>query len=289
MLERDRIYVMDCLEGLASLDQRSVDVIVTSPPYNIGTLYNSYTDQKPHGEYIAWLQEIASGCGRVMKDDASFFFIIGGTPANPWIPLEVACAFREIFVLQNMIHWIKSIAIPRECMKIYLDIDRDLMVGRYKPVSGRLHHPDCHEFVFHFTKNGDVPLRNIPAEIPNQGVAAPSRLWHAPGGQGNAWFIPDGQIQETRHPAVFPVRLPKLCIEDHGIGRTTLVLDPFMGIGSTALACLDLGVDFIGFEIDPTYVDIANTRIRDRKSAMKECAIDRNRRGTPPSNRGGIP
>ena len=62
-------------------------------------------------------------------------------------------------------------------------------------------------------------------------------------------------------------QLPELCIKLHGYNEKTVVLDPFMGIGTTALACLTLGVIFLGFEIDPSYVDIANEKLSERRLA----------------------
>ncbi|MEM2856669.1 MAG: DNA methyltransferase [Candidatus Nitrosocaldaceae archaeon] len=53
-----------------------------------------------------------------------------------------------------------------------------------------------------------------------------------------------------------------MCIKLHGVGNTRLVLDPFMGIGNTAIASLRLGIDYVGFEIDETYVNIAKQRIK---------------------------
>lgn len=252
------------------LDAGTVDVIVTSPPYNIGTEYHAYADQMPQQDYISWLQEVVTGCRRVMKEDASLFFVMGGTLRNPWIPLEAACAFRTILVLQNMIHWIKSITIPCEYLTACPESETALHAGLEKPPVSDLHHPVGHEFIFHFTKHGDVHLRKFLTEDRDSGT-------RDTGGQisgrtqdpGNAWFIPDAQPGETRHPAVFPTRLARACIVDHGARDTSLVLDPFMGIGSTALACLELGVDFIGFEIDPAYVAIAEQRIRDGKEQEK--------------------
>ena len=58
-----------------------------------------------------------------------------------------------------------------------------------------------------------------------------------------------------------PIKLPERCIRLHGIRRNTLVYDPFMGVGSTALACLRLGIDFIGTEIDPQYIKVAEDQI----------------------------
>jgi site-specific DNA-methyltransferase (adenine-specific) len=80
--------------------------------------------------------------------------------------------------------------------------------------------------------------------------------------RGNVWLIPHLTIQERRpHPAVFPIKLPQRCIELHGIKPNMLVYDPFMGIGNTALACVRLGVNYIGTEIDGGYIKIANEQI----------------------------
>ncbi|HEU4985159.1 MAG TPA: site-specific DNA-methyltransferase, partial [Nitrososphaera sp.] len=80
--------------------------------------------------------------------------------------------------------------------------------------------------------------------------------------RGNTWFIPYETIQSRKdrpHPATFPVKLPEMCIMLHG--RAGLVADPFTGIGSTALAAKKLGISFIGFEIDRSYLDEAIARL----------------------------
>ena len=69
-------------------------------------------------------------------------------------------------------------------------------------------------------------------------------------------------IQEGRpHPAVFPIKLPERCINLHGIKPNLLVYDPFMGIGNTALACLRLGLNYLGTEIDAEYIKIAQHKM----------------------------
>jgi site-specific DNA-methyltransferase (adenine-specific) len=76
--------------------------------------------------------------------------------------------------------------------------------------------------------------------------------------RGNTWFIPYDTIQKRKdrpHPASFPVRLPEMCIKLHGLKDDMVVLDPFMGIGSTAVVSSKLGVSFVGFEIDKEYID----------------------------------
>ncbi len=60
-----------------------------------------------------------------------------------------------------------------------------------------------------------------------------------------------------------------MCIKLHGLDRTNLVLDPFMGIGNTAIACLRLGIDYIGFEIDESYIEIAKEKVKIESEKMK--------------------
>jgi site-specific DNA-methyltransferase (adenine-specific) len=82
-----KFYLEDCITGMrAHLQDKSVDVIVTSPPYNIGVDYGNggYNDSKPESEYLAWIERVGIEIKRVLKDDGSFFLNIGSTPTNPW-------------------------------------------------------------------------------------------------------------------------------------------------------------------------------------------------------------
>ncbi|HUK93232.1 MAG TPA: site-specific DNA-methyltransferase [Methanomicrobiales archaeon] len=272
-LESNRIHRIDCLEGLRALGPGVVDVVVTSPPYNIGIGYHLYHDRRNREEYLGWLEEVARLSRVAMGDRASFFLNVGGTVTDPWIPLDVAAVFRKHFVLQNMIHWVKSIAIPRESMGRYSHIGGDIAVGHYKPINSRRFHHDCHEFIFHFTKCGDVELEKLVIGVPYQDKSNVAR-WKGTKGdirdRGNTWFIPYETIRTARpHPSAYPVGLPEMCIRDHGVERTRLVLDPFMGIGATAVACVRLGVPFVGFEIDPEYIAIAEGRVAAEEKARR--------------------
>ncbi|MFA5614899.1 MAG: DNA methyltransferase, partial [Methanoculleus sp.] len=99
------IHTMDCIEGMQHLPAGSVDIIVTSPPYNIGKDYGSYDDRQPREDYLDWMEEVAVAAARVLAGDGSFFLNIGGKPSDPWVPFDVAQRFRPHFVLQNVIHW----------------------------------------------------------------------------------------------------------------------------------------------------------------------------------------
>ncbi len=264
-LRLDTVVNTDCLEGMAALPDGSVNVIVTSPPYNIGKAYTVYDDNRPRREFLAWLGAVFAECRRVLSEDGSFFLNVGGKPSDQWIPLDIVMEARQHFHLQNSIQWVKSIAIPCDSVGKACGIEQDLAVGHYKPVNSVRYLSSCQEYVFHLTKGGDTRLDKLAVGVEYQDKSNMRRWASGEGGlrdRGNVWFIPYETIQSSRpHPTVFPDRLPEMCIRLHGVERTGLVMDPFMGVGSTAVAAVRLGVRFLGFEIDSGYVSIAEERV----------------------------
>lgn len=246
----------------------SVDVIVTSPPYNINKNYRSYVDKKERNEYLSWLSEIARTSYNILKNEASFFLNVSGAPSDSLLPLEVAKAFFDSgYKLQNTIHWIKSISIEKEDIAKTgsFSPSKNVSLGHFKPIISERFLNDFHEYIFHFTKDGDVKLDKLAIGVPYQDKTNIGR-WKSSKedkrDRGNVWFIPYQTIRKERpHPAIFPERLPYLCIKLHGIKKGMLVYDPFMGIGNTALACIQLDVNFIGTEIDYGYIQSAKESI----------------------------
>jgi site-specific DNA-methyltransferase (adenine-specific) len=250
-----------------NVKDKSADVVVTSPPYNIGTSYSSYKDELPREKYLTWIEDIGIAIKHVLTDDGSFFLNIGNKPKDPWIAWDVAYALRKYFVLQNVIHWVKSIAINKAQVGNYSNISGDIAVGHFKPIVSKRFLNDCHEYIFHFTKYGDVYLDKLAVGVSYQDKTNIER-WKAANKEdrrdrGNIWFIPyqtiQSRSQQRPHPATFPVKLPDMCIRLHGSAK--LVIDPFIGIGSTAVAAMRLGISFVGFEIDKEYLDAAINRI----------------------------
>ncbi len=249
------------------LSAGSVDVTVTSPPYNIGVRYGIHRDDLPREEYLNWMSALGKEIKRVLKDEGSFFLNIGNTPKDQWIAWDVAQVLRKEFVLQNVIHWVKSIAISKRDVGDYPGITGDIAVGHFKPIVSERFLSDCHEYVFHFTKKGDVKLQKLAIGVPYQDKTNIGR-WKAAlrdsRDRGNTWFIPYETIKnrsERPHPAAFPAKLPEMCLKLHGVSAGKLVLDPFLGIGSTAIASMQLGVSFVGFEIDQAYLEEAVRRL----------------------------
>jgi len=265
-----RFFLADCLDVFRHLPAHSVDVIVTSPPYNLGIRYNRYQDSLSQADYLAWTHEWVTGAARVLRQDGSLFLNVGAKPTDPWTALDVAQAVRSHLQLQNVIHWIKSIAIDRESAGANACLSRDLAIGHYKPINSDRFLNDCHEFVFHFTPRGTARLDRLALGVPYQDQSNVGRWRAAADGvrcRGNTWFIPYETIQrrdrDRPHPATFPSRLPEQCLRLHGVRRIQVAMDPFLGLGSTAVACARLGLDFIGCEIDETYLAEAIQRARE--------------------------
>jgi site-specific DNA-methyltransferase (adenine-specific) len=262
-------YLGDCLDVLRSLTPRTISVIVTSPPYNLGVRYRSYDDTVPRERYLAWTGEWIAAAARTLDPDGSLFLNVGAKPTDPWTSMDVAQAARPHLALQNTIHWIKSIAIDRDAAGTAAGLTRDLNVGHYKPINSARFVNDCHEFIFHFTPQGRTPLDRRAIGVKYQDASNVTRWASAAGDRrcrGNTWFIPYDTIQsrdkDRPHPATFPPRVPEYCVRLHGLSRTTVMLDPFLGLGNSAIAAANLGVDFVGIEIDPHYLDEGISRVK---------------------------
>jgi site-specific DNA-methyltransferase (adenine-specific) len=264
-----RLYLGDCLEVVPQFERGSVGVVVTSPPYNLGIRYRSYDDDMPRTAYLNWSDKWLRAIARAVGPDGSLFLNVGAKPTDPWVPLEVAQVARRFFKLQNTIHWVKSIAIDRDAAGASTKLDRDLAVGHYKPINSDRFVNDCHEFIFHFTPGGRTRLDRRAVGVPYQDRSNIGRWQNNADGlrcRGNTWFIPYETIQsrdrDRPHPASFPPKVPEQCLRLHGLDRAGLVLDPFLGLGNTAIAATRMGLNFVGVEMDPHYLREAALRIK---------------------------
>jgi site-specific DNA-methyltransferase (adenine-specific) len=271
------IEVQDCVQGMAGLEAESVDLVVTSPPYNLGIKYSRYDDRRARDDYFDWTRRWASAVKRVLRPKGSFFLNVGASPANPLLPHEIILALRDQFVLQNTLHWIKSITVQTK------EGDR-ISAGHFKPIQSDRFVNDCHEFVFHLTRTGDTPVDRRGVGVPYSDKSNIARWGHTGGKdlrcRGNNWFIPYKTIlsrsRERPHPATFPVELAVNCIRLHGGAPELVMLDPFVGIGHAALAARECGVrQFIGFDIDPEYVAVARQAVKTGSTNMNHSAKPR--------------
>ena len=239
---RNKIIDGDALDIMRAMPDASVNLVITSPPYNLknstgngmkdgrggkwerAALKNGYShhaDCMPHDEYVAWQRACLTEMMRLIPDDGAIFYnhkwrVQGGL-------LQDRADIVAGFPVRQIIIWRRKGGI-------------NFNPGYFLPT---------YEVIY---------------------LIAKPRFRLAPkaGGEGDVWEF----MQETRnkHPAPFPVALI-----DRIIGSTTAqtILDPFMGSGTTALAALNFGRDYIGIDVSPDYCEDAEARIAEHKRSLR--------------------
>ena len=143
------LHLHDCIDWMNSQEEKSINCIITSPPYNLDIKYGKYEDDLPRESYLKWLHDIAVAMKRVLTDDGQLFLNVGYSNVDPWVAMDVAQAFRDVFVLQNNFTWVKHIAV------------NDQGYGQYKPISSDRFSSATTESIFHFTKDGNVKVDRL--------------------------------------------------------------------------------------------------------------------------------
>ena len=251
------LYLGDCRDLLAGMPDGSVRLVVTSPPYNIG---KQYERSQTLAEYVAAQSEVIEECVRVLSDDGSLCWQTGNYVRNGEIvPLDALLfpVFRRLGLkMRNRIAWHFEHGL--HCTKRFS--------GRYETISW-------------FTKTDRYyfnvdPIR-VPQKYPNKrhfkGPNA-GRLSGNPLGKnpGDVWIFPNvkhNHIEKTEHPCQFPVEL----VERLVLSMTEpddWVLDPYMGVSSTAVGAIRHGRRAVGAELDPTYHAIGLQRVQAERNGL---------------------
>ena len=151
-----KIIKSDCNFWMNKQKPKSIDCIVTSPPYNLNIKYANYDDSIPRKEYLNWLDSVAKLMKKVLKDKGQLFLNMGYSNSDPFVAMDVAQVFRKYFVLQNQFTWVKHIVV------------NDTGYGQYKPITSKRYTSATTESVFHFTKKGDVEINRLAIGQRNQ-------------------------------------------------------------------------------------------------------------------------
>jgi len=232
----------DCLEVMRQMPSNSIDLVITSPPYNLknstgngmkaGTktgrwannpLQNGYahhSDKMPHQEYIKWQKDCLNESMRLLKDNGAIFYnhkwrVQGGL-------IQDRTDIVSDFPVRQIIIWRRSGGF-------------NFNPGYFVPT---------YEVIYLITKPSFklAPQKN---------------------GYGDVWDFP--QEMKNKHPAPFPLALPLRCIESTD---AQIILDPFFGSGTTGVAAKQLGRNYIGIEISPEYCEIAENRINENITTL---------------------
>lgn len=261
----------DCLELLQKLPDESVDLVVTSPPYCIGKAY-----EDPHDDIETFKEQhinIFNELYRVVKKGGSICWQVGyHVSAQCVVPLD--CVIYNIFI--SMSEKLETPLVLRN--RIIWTFGHGLnSTNRF---SGR------HETIMWFTK-GESSIFNlddvrVPQKYPgkrsykgpNKGKLSGNPLGKNP---SDVWDIPNVKakhVEKTEHPCQFPVAIPQRLIKAL-TSPGELVLDPFMGSGSTGVAALVGGRRFVGAEIQTDYYNIAINRLKDAAEGKAKIREDK--------------
>ena len=245
------VHEGDCLDLLASIPDKSIQLVVTSPPYNLGKEYEKRSQLE---EYVEWQRRVITECYRVLKDEGSICWQVGNfVDKGSIVPLDVVLypVFAELGMkMRNRIVW---------------HFEHGLHSSRR--LSGR------YETINWFTKSDeyffDVDPIRVPQKYPGKkyfkgpkaGQYSSNPLGKNP---GDLWVFPNvknNHVEKTEHPCQFPVEL----VERLVLSLTQLddwVLDPFMGVGSAIVAAQRHGRHGAGAELVHKYVKTAHDRIQ---------------------------
>lgn len=245
------IYNCDLLDGFKNIPDDSVDLFMTSPPYNCGIQYDSWQDNMPWAEYLSWCRTWIREMKRVLKPEGRFainHLVEMGLPANGkknGIRVSPQVELYRILVEEGL-----TVA----AQPMWADLTKSTLTswGSWQSASAPyIYNP------FEVILVGYKTQWKKERPKTNPGVNTISKEDFMKG-VGGVWSIQPETQGLTM--ANFPVALPKLCIELLSF-KDDVVLDPFMGSGTTAIACLETDRQYIGFEISANYHKIAQDRV----------------------------
>jgi len=208
MLELNKIYCGDCLEVMKEIDNKSIGLVLTDPPYNVKKDYGEYKDNSKSKEYLALIENLINEFKRISNN--KIVIILGSKMVRDW--------------------W--------NCMP-----DAKLIIVRMGATSNNK------------IKNLSLQFHCILTTIKSNEYMPD--IWNDIRWPGEGYFFNEKRYE---HPAMTPLKLTKRLIRIFS-NENDIVLDPFIGAGTTAVACLETNRNFIGIDIEQKYVDIANRRL----------------------------
>ena len=251
-----KLINIDCLDYLKSLDSNSIQLIITSPPYNIG---KEYEKKKSFEDYISDQKKVLKECFRVLKKEGSLCWQVGTYVKKKYeiIPLDIP--IFEIcnklgFRLRNRIVWHFEHGLHA----------KEKFSGRYETI---MWFTKSEKYKF-FLDNVRVPQK-YPGKVSykgkNKGKYSGNKKGKNP---SDVWIFPNVKsfhVEKTIHPCQFPIELAErlvLALSE----KNDLVYDPYAGVGTTLIAAKKNGRKTIGTEIKKKYIKIAKQRLTQLKN-----------------------
>ena len=325
MLELNKIYNMDCLEGMKLIEDNSIDLIVTDPPYNIGKAKWDKIDN-----YIEWCGKWIIECQRVLKDNGSFYFWHNDfnqlSQIQEWIRNNTDFIFNSIVIWDKGDFRALSWKNPSEesilrswfnttefCLyytfqdetglnKVLTDLNNFTSLREYfkkmqefigmslKKINGEMGNRKAEHSFYWNSSQWDIPTQETYTKLIDifkinkmvgfkeyeglrqeyeglrQGYEEQRYTFNNQKTHHSVWNYEIAK--QNGHTTPKPVDLISNIIK-HSSNANDIILDLFMGSGTTAVSCMQTNRKFIGFELDKGYFKIANQRIEDELSQIK--------------------
>jgi len=239
----DKIILGDARDILKKLPNNCIHLMVTSPPYNVG---KEYDEDLTLGEYLDFIEEVMREVYRVLVWGGRVCFNIANLGRKPYIPLHAYLIqrFEEIgFLFRGEIIWDKGDGVSGSSTAW------GSWMSAVNPILR-----DQHEYIIVMSK-GDFKRRKSKKE---DTISRDEFLEFTK----SVWRFPPESAKKVGHPAPFPEELPYRCIQLYTF-KGDVVLDPFVGSGTTCLVALKTGRHFIGIDIEESYVKKARERIKE--------------------------
>jgi site-specific DNA-methyltransferase (adenine-specific) len=236
-------------QSATSMDQladASVALMVTSPPYHVGKDYDSDSSFE---EYLDLLEAVFAETYRTLQPGGRAVVNVANLGRRPYVPLSHLVTERMLkigYFMRAEIIWRKAKGASGSCAW-----------GSWRSPANPVIR-DVHEYCLCFSKGRfDRVTRGESTIESDEFMDATLSVWE----------IQPESARRVNHPAPFPVELPRRFMELY-TWKDDLVLDPFMGSGSTAVAAVESGRSWVGYDIDPSYVEITRQRVAEAKAAL---------------------
>ena len=232
-------------ESMTEVADNSVALMVTSPPYHVGKEYDS---DESFDDYLALLRRVFAETYRVLEPGGRAVVNVANLGRRPYIPLNahIALMMTELgYLMRGEVIWRKAAGANGSCAW-----------GSWRSASNPTLR-DTHEYCLCFSK-GEFRRQRRGANTIEADEFLAATL--------SVWDIRPESARRVGHPAPFPVELPARFIQLYTF-EGDLVLDPFMGAGTTAVAALQAGRHYIGYDTDADYVAAATARVEKERSA----------------------
>ena len=242
----DRIFVQSS-ESMDQLPDNCVALMVTSPPYNVG---KDYDEDLGLDDYLGLLERVFTETYRVLEPGGRVAVNIANLGRKPYLPLNhlVGALLTEIgFLLRGEIIWKKAKAAGGSTAW-----------GSWQSAKNPTLR-DIHEYVIVASKESFRRERSGTDTISKEMFLEATM---------SVWDILPESARRVGHPAPFPVELPQRLIELYTF-EDDLVLDPFLGSGSTAIAAVQTGRRYVGYETDTAYAELADRRISSARAGHR--------------------